>query len=159
MDQSAARVKLSRMALEIAEKLSHSDLPVVLLGVAPGGSILARQFLPLLQSHLPQVLDIVEVGLNKSLPEAVNISTNLSLTQKHVVLIDDVANSGKTLLYALKPVLAFQPASITTLVLVERMHRTFPVKPDVVGMSVSTTPQQHIEVETNGQEVLGVSVQ
>ncbi len=64
-------------------------------------------------------------------------------------------NSGKTLLYALKPFLFFQVKKIQTLVLVERTHKAFPVTSDYVGLSVATTVQEHIVVETEGSEILG----
>jgi pyrimidine operon attenuation protein/uracil phosphoribosyltransferase len=72
-----------------------------------------------------------------------------------VIIIDDVANSGKTLLYAVKPFLEFQPKKIQTLVLVERSHNNFPVRPDYVGLSISTTLQEHIFVEVKDGEVTG----
>jgi pyrimidine operon attenuation protein/uracil phosphoribosyltransferase len=70
-------------------------------------------------------------------------------------LIDDVANSGKTLSFALKPFLEYQPKKIQTLVLVERSHKAFPVQPDYVGLSVATTIQEHIYVEVEGETVMG----
>jgi pyrimidine operon attenuation protein/uracil phosphoribosyltransferase len=66
-----------------------------------------------------------------------------------------VANSGKTLTYALKPFLDFHPKKIETLVLVERSHKTFPVQPDYVGLSVATTIEEHIYVEVEGEEITG----
>jgi pyrimidine operon attenuation protein/uracil phosphoribosyltransferase len=72
-----------------------------------------------------------------------------------VILIDDVSNSGKTLLYAIKPFLNSSPKKIQTLVLVERSHNLFPVKPDYVGLSVATTLQEHIYVEVDKGRVKG----
>jgi pyrimidine operon attenuation protein/uracil phosphoribosyltransferase len=74
---------------------------------------------------------------------------------KVVILVDDVANSGKTLLYALKPFLSFHPRKIQTLVLVERTHKMFPVNSDYVGLSVATTLQENIIVEVSNGEVTG----
>jgi pyrimidine operon attenuation protein/uracil phosphoribosyltransferase len=73
----------------------------------------------------------------------------------NIVLADDVSNSGKTLLYALKPLLQYHPKTIRTLVLVERMHKLFPIKPDHVGLSIATTLQSHIQVEVVDGEVTG----
>jgi pyrimidine operon attenuation protein/uracil phosphoribosyltransferase len=73
--------------------------------------------------------------------------------------VDDVSNSGKTLLYAIKPLLDFYPVSIQTLVLVERMYRLYPVKPDYVGLSISTSLQEHIRVIVEGSEIEGVCVE
>ena len=77
----------------------------------------------------------------------------------NILLIDDVTNSGKTLMYAIKPLLNFYPRRIQTLVLIERMHKLFPIKPDYVGLSVATTMQDHIHVQVNNNEVIGAFVE
>jgi pyrimidine operon attenuation protein/uracil phosphoribosyltransferase len=66
---------------------------------------------------------------------------------KSVLLIDDVANSGSTMLYAMKPLLEFHPSQIETVILVERTHKKFPVAVNYVGLSVATTQQENIIVE------------
>jgi pyrimidine operon attenuation protein/uracil phosphoribosyltransferase len=75
------------------------------------------------------------------------------------IIVDDVVNSGKTLLYSVKPFLEFQPKKIQTLVLVERSHNNFPVQSDYVGLSISTTLQEHIFVEVQGDEITGAYLQ
>ena len=72
-----------------------------------------------------------------------------------IIVVDDVSNTGKTLLYAFKPFLQYQPKKIQTLVLVERSHKLFAVQPDYVGLSVATTLQEHISVETKDDEITG----
>jgi pyrimidine operon attenuation protein/uracil phosphoribosyltransferase len=74
-------------------------------------------------------------------------------------VIDDVSNSGKTVLYAMKPFLAYHPRKIQALVLVERSHNSFPVHPDYSGISIATTLQEHIYVEVEGEKVLGAYLQ
>jgi pyrimidine operon attenuation protein/uracil phosphoribosyltransferase len=71
------------------------------------------------------------------------------------LLVDDVASSGKTMLYALKPFLQFHPKKIETLVLVERTHKQFPVHVDYVGMPVATTLEEHILVEVVDGVIVG----
>jgi len=65
----------------------------------------------------------------------------------HVIVIDDVVNSGKTLMYALLPFLSKGISRIQTLTLVERSYKTYPVHVDYVGVSLATTLQDHIHVE------------
>ena len=96
--------------------------------------------------------------MDKSRPGKVTLSEQLNFDDLHVVIADDVTNSGKALLYALKPLLDFHPKTIQTLVLVERMHKLFPVKPDYVGLSVATTLQDHIQVEVVMEEVMGAYI-
>jgi pyrimidine operon attenuation protein/uracil phosphoribosyltransferase len=69
--------------------------------------------------------------------------------------VDDVSNTGKTLLYALKPFLSAQPKKIQTLVLVERSHKLFSIQPDYVGLSINTTLQEHISVQVSEGEIEG----
>ena len=69
-----------------------------------------------------------------------------------VVLVDDVLNSGKTLVYALAHILKGDPKSVKTVTLVDRRHRKFPIKADYVGMTLSTTIQEHISVRFSGDE-------
>ena len=76
-----------------------------------------------------------------------------------MIVIDDVANSGRTLLYALKPFLDFYPKKIQTLVLVERSYKQFPVSPDYVGMSVSTAANEIIIVETKDGKITGARIE
>ena len=76
-----------------------------------------------------------------------------------IIVIDDVSNSGKTLLYAMKPFIEYNPKKIQILVLVERTHTSFPVRPDYVGLSIATTIQEHIFVEVKGEEVTGAYLQ
>lgn len=62
-------------------------------------------------------------------------------------MVDDVANTGKTMYYALKPVMEFSPRKVQVAVLVDRQHKLFPVSSDFVGLSLNTTMQEHIRVE------------
>ena len=72
-----------------------------------------------------------------------------------MIIVDDVANSGRTMFYALKPFLSQNPAKVQTLVLVERSHKLFPIQTDYVGVSLSTTLQEHISVETDNGQITG----
>jgi pyrimidine operon attenuation protein / uracil phosphoribosyltransferase len=150
--------KLHRMSLEIAENLSGNDAPILLIGVRNSGMVIAEKLGVLLKSYLKNELKIVAVSLDKELPTEVILSEQVTLDGINIVITDDVTNSGRTLLYALKPLLNSYPKSIQTLVLVERMHKLFPVKPDYIGLSVSTTQSQHIQVEVLNGEVMGAYV-
>ena len=79
----------------------------------------------------------------------------MDLNQKVIIIVDDVSNTGKTMMYAFKPLLEIYPRKVQTLVLVERSHKLFPVHSDYTGLSITTTLQEHIAVETNGDEIVG----
>ena len=90
---------------------------------------------------------MIALHLDKHKPAVITLSEEINFDDKNVLLVDDVSNTGKTLMYALKPFMQFHPKSIQTLVLVERMHKQFPIKPDYVGYSIATAPDDYVQVE------------
>jgi pyrimidine operon attenuation protein/uracil phosphoribosyltransferase len=155
LTQIQAEQKLHRMALELAEKLSGNDAPLIIMGIRNNGEVIAAQIAGYLKQYLSNPITQLWVQMDKSHPDTIEISEPLDFSGKHVLLVDDVTNSGRTLVYALKPLMNSYPLSIQTLVLVERMHNQFPVKADYVGLSVATTLQEHIQVEVENGEVIG----
>jgi len=146
--------KLQRLALELIE--NNLDVPeLILVGIEEHGVVLAKNIQQLIQKNSKIATELLTLQLNKKKPEAVTLSREMDFTDKVIVLIDDVTNSGKTLLYALKPFLNAHPARIQTLVLVERTHTLFPITPDYKGISLATTLQDHIYVEVDGDKVTG----
>lgn len=154
LDKAVAARKLKRMAYEILENNTDEDY-IVLAGIRESGSVVARNIQQLLSSISSVKTDLITIALDKHQPKEVTVNKDVDFNGKVIIVIDDVANSGKTLLYALKPFLAYQPKKIQTLVLVERSHKTFPVHPDYVGLSMATTLEEHIYVEVDDKEVLG----
>ncbi|MEN9350093.1 MAG: hypothetical protein RL372_1071 [Bacteroidota bacterium] len=158
LSAEAANQKLSRMALELAENIAPTTNSLILIGIRKNGVVLATKIAALLSNYVSCSISILEASLDKDVPSEITYSAPANFTGAHIVLVDDVSNSGKTLLYAIKPLLDFYPISIQTMVLVERMYRLFPVKPDYVGLSISTSLQDHIQVVVNGTEIEGVFV-
>ena len=154
LTREVASKKLRRMAYEILEN-NAGESGLVLAGIRESGSVIARNMESLLREIGGISTELITLNLDKKLPMEVTMSRTLPLDRKVIIVIDDVANSGKTLLYAMKPFLEFHPKKIQVLVLVERTHKTFPVKPDYVGLSVATTLQEHIFVEVEGDQVTG----
>lgn len=148
LTEADVKRKLQRMAYEIAERnVGKQPGDLILAGIRDNGVVIAAHLKAFLQSIYPGEITVIEIGLDKRHPGAIFLNANLSYTDKDVILIDDVANSGKTMLYALKPFLEDHPRSIQTLALVERTHKMFPIHTDYVGLSLSTTLQEHIIVE------------
>ena len=155
LNEEVAQKKLLRIAYEILEN-NYEETEIVLAGIRESGSVIARniqRILNSIQNHIKT--DLVTITLDKKMPKEVTLSKPLSFDGKTIILIDDVSNTGKTLLYALKPFLAAYPKKIQTLVLVERTHKIFPITPYYVGLSVATTLLEHIYVEADGDQVKG----
>jgi pyrimidine operon attenuation protein / uracil phosphoribosyltransferase len=155
LNREVAANKLKRMAFEILEN-NFEETGFILAGIRESGTVIARNIQVLLKEIAPGIAtELITVSLDKKNPKEVKLSPETDFRNKVVILIDDVSNSGKTLLYSIKPFLDSNPKKIQTLVLVERSYTTFPVKPDYVGLSVATTLQEHIYVEVEGNHVKG----
>jgi pyrimidine operon attenuation protein / uracil phosphoribosyltransferase len=157
LDKATADQKLQRLALEVAEQVSKNE-ELVIIGIKTSGSVIAERMGVLLKEYLPGV-KVIAASLDKRSPKDVTFSEDLDFNGKSILITDDVSNSGKTILYILKPLLNFHPKRIQTLVLVERMHKQFPVKPDYVGSSIATTLQDHIYVEVENGEITGAYIE
>lgn len=146
--------KMQRLALELIENNLDAEA-LILVGIEENGVVLAKNIRERIQKNSKIPIELLTLRLNKKKPNEVKLSAEMDFTGKVIVLIDDVTNSGRTLLYALKPFLNYHPVRIQTLVLVERTHTLFPITPDYKGISLATTLQDHIYVEVNGDKVTG----
>ena len=154
LDQTTASRKLQRMAYEIVEN-NLEETEILLVGIRENGSIIAENIQQLLQQISSIRSELIHLSLDKRVPGDITLSHKMDFNGRVIIIIDDVANSGKTMLYAIKPFLAYHPKKIQTLVMVERTHKAFPVNSDYVGVSVATTLQEHIYVEVDGSSVVG----
>lgn len=149
LDQQRISQKLQRMAYEVWEHNSR-EKSITLVGVQGTGHAVAKQLAQRIEAVSPLKVQVIALRINKKQPLSKAVVLEESCESASVILVDDVANSGKTLLYALKPLLEVKLDKIMIAVLVDRRHKSFPITPDIVGHSVSTTLQEHIEVETDG---------
>ena len=154
LSKEVAAKKLRRLALEVVEN-NYNEPELILIGIRDNGIVLANEISGYLKEIFTGEISVIELSLDKKRPSEITLSRSVDFNGKSILLIDDVANSGRTLLYALKPFLDYLPKKIQSMVLVERSHNTFPVHPDYVGLSISTTMQEHIYVEVDGDIVTG----
>ncbi len=150
--------KMQRMALEIVER-NAGEKQLILAGIKDNGLIIAKIIKAFLQDVFKGEIIITEISIDKKDPKKISVNNEINLDDKIIIVTDDVANTGKTLLYALKPFLNFYPKKIQTLVLVERSHKIFPVSPDYVGLSISTGFDEKIIVETKDGEIMGARLE
>jgi len=141
--------KIQRIAHQILEK-NYDEKEIVLIGIANRGYLLAKKINATLQNitKIKVTLHKLKLHKDKPLDNDVDFSTDLDyLNNKSIILIDDVLNSGRTLIYATRYILESDIKYLTTVVLVDRKHRKFPIKANFVGLTLSTTLQEHISVD------------
>lgn len=139
--------KIKRIAYQIYETFVDED-EIVIAGIAANGYIFAQKIADALQKISTIKVLLCEVHLNKQQPNA-PITTTLSqhdYSNKGLVLVDDVLNSGTTLVYGVKHFLDVPLKKFKTAVLVDRNHKQFPVKADFKGISLSTSLFEHVQV-------------
>jgi len=141
--------KINRLAHQLLENC-FEEKEIFIGGIHGNGYVLAERLSKIVQSNSDITIHLFEINMNKHEPWSNDI--NLSLDREkmkngYVVLVDDVLNSGKTMQFALVELLQFPTKAIKTLTLVDRKHRRFPIKANFVGLSLSTTLKEHVEVD------------
>jgi pyrimidine operon attenuation protein/uracil phosphoribosyltransferase len=154
LDAQTIDRKLRRMAYQIYER-NLGERSLILAGIYDRGHVVARRLAGLLEEIADFELRIIHLTLDRKTPREVIVSEPVDFDNQVVILVDDVANSGKTMLYAMKPLLNYLPRRIQTAVLVDRMHKAFPVVINYVGHSLSTTLQENITVAIAEGEIRG----
>jgi pyrimidine operon attenuation protein/uracil phosphoribosyltransferase len=150
--------KIDRMAWEIYEN-NAAETGLVLVGIKSSGYILATRIAKALGKISPLKTELFEISINKPNPLEKEGEFRIpleALKEKVIVVIDDVLNSGKTLLYGVRPFLAIPVKRLQTAVLVDRNHNRYPIKSDYTGLSLATTLLERVSVELDvpGQEAV-----
>lgn len=147
--------KIRRIAYQIYESNSN-EKELIIAGIKGNGFILANKIVAVLEKISTLKVTICEVNINKKKPLE-KISTSLTkeaYKNKSLVLVDDVLNSGTTLIYGVKHFLEVPLKRFKTAVLVNRNHKKYPVKADFKGVSLSTSIKEHIVVDFDATKTM-----
>ncbi|WP_397362332.1 phosphoribosyltransferase family protein [Olleya sp. R77988] len=153
LDTDAINNKLRRIAFQIYEA-NTNESEVILAGIDVNGYILAKKLKTILSKISPITPTLCKITIDKNNPR-LPLKTSLKIEDyknKSVVLIDDVLNSGTTLIYSVKHFLDVPLKQFKTAVLVNRNHKKFPVKADYKGISLSTSLNEHVQVDLEGKD-------
>jgi len=147
LTQQEIEHKIKRISYQIYETFVDEDI-VVIAGIVTNGYTLAEKIAATLENISDLKVLLCEVHVDKQNP-ASTVTTSLTAAQyenKALVLVDDVLNSGTTLVYGVKHFLEVPLKKFKTAVLVDRNHKKYPVKADFKGISLSTSSQEHVQV-------------
>ncbi|GAB4380404.1 MAG: phosphoribosyltransferase domain-containing protein [Salibacteraceae bacterium] len=148
---NSARIEkiLRRIALQVVEEC-HDEPEVVIIGIEPRGSWVSERIAKILETenlnfstHSIKVSDESGIALLKD-----------TITGKPVILVDDILNSGYTMMKALSMIMTHNPKRILTACLVDRLHRKYPVQCDLTGLSLATTLQEHLKLDVMVPEIV-----
>lgn len=139
--------KIKRIAYQIYETFVDEE-EIVIAGIASNGYAFAEKIAETLQAITPLKVVLCEVYIDKQDPKQ-PITTSITpekYTNKGLILVDDVLNSGTTLIYGVRHFLEVPLKKFKTAVLVDRNHKKYPVKADFKGISLSTSLFEHVNV-------------
>lgn len=141
--------KIERLAIEILER-NTEESELVIIGINNRGMRLAQLLHTRIANRASAPLFLHNCRLNPADPLASEIVLDTPVTEladRPILIVDDVANTGRTLHYATKPLLTILPKKIEIAVMVDRKHKSFPIRPDYVGMELTTTLMENIDVQ------------
>ena len=147
LNQNKINKIVRRLAYQILES-NISSSEIILIGIYENGYNLSKIIFEELKAITEIKTELFFVKINKKSPlkNIVFECEKEYLKNKSIVLIDDVLNTGKTLIYCTKSLLDVELNSFKTVVLIDRNHKKFPIKVDYKGISVSTSIADHIEL-------------
>ena len=154
LDYQLIKKKIVRISLQIIEANSTDD-EIIIAGIENNGFIIAQKICDELKKISEKKIHLCSIKIDKKNPRK-EITVSLvdeEYKNKSVIIVDDVLNSGATLMYAAKYFLDTKLKKLKTAVLVDRNHKKYPIKADYKGLSLSTSIQNHVEVSINDNEI------
>ena len=156
LDQDQILRICNRFAFQILENSIHSDV-IHIIGIKEKGFDIAKIVERELKSITKKNISLSSIKIDKKNPkDSVLSDSNLNKNIDTIFLIDDVLNTGKTLIYSLSFLLKFNFKSIKTLVLIDRNHKQFPIKVDYKGISLSTNINDNIKLMNDNKKLKAI---
>lgn len=148
LDRSQINQKIERIAFEIMEN-TFENPQIFIGGISGNGFLFAERLVSKLQEISTQQIMLFEISVNKDKPleDTIRLSVDeTNLSKATVILVDDVINSGRTMIHAVRRLLQSQLDVLKVATMVNRTHRRYPVHADFVGLNIATTLKDNITV-------------
>ena len=142
IQQKIDRISYQRLEDNLGEK------ELIIAGIFEKGYALAKRLQKKLKNISTLQITLMKVAIDK---ESSHLKANTDMplsetTNKVIILVDDVLNTGRTMAYGLGLFLNIPLKKLRTIVLIDRNHRIFPISPNFTGLELATVLQEHIEV-------------
>ena len=138
-----------RIAYQIYES-NVDEEEIIVAGITGGGESFAKKIVAVLKKITDAHIVMCKMDMDKKNPLTSGVATSLgeeAYKNKSIVLVDDVLNSGTTLIYGTHHFLKTPIKRLKTAVLVNRNHKKYPIKADFKGISLSTSLNEHIRLD------------
>jgi pyrimidine operon attenuation protein/uracil phosphoribosyltransferase len=155
LNQQQIQQKIDRIAYQILED-NFDEEEILIAGILPRGDKIAKRLKDILDGIAPFKSKLLKIELEKestSLKAKIDFNVK-DCSNKVVILVDDVMNSGKSLAYGFGVFLDVPLKKLRTVVLVDRNHKSFPMTTDYAGIALSTVLKEHVDVvlDEEGEE-------
>ena len=148
--------KILRISFQIIEN-NLNEKEMFLVGLEKNGFIIAKKIEKHIVNKSKIKVKTIKMSLNKEKYMKSTFSEKISSNNKTIILIDDVLKSGETIIYAIKELLDYKIKKLKTAILINRNHNIFPVGVNYVGLELSTTLEEHIEVIFDEKKIRCIS--
>lgn len=155
LNQTQINQKMERIAFQIYEN-TFEEHSIFVGGISGNGFLLAERIVAKLSGISDQNIRLFEVTVNKENPLDNEIALSIDdsdLSQSTVIIFDDVINSGRTMMYAVRRILNNNLKVLKVATLLNRTHRRYPVQAEFVGLNIATTLRDRIVVELGANEI------
>ena len=147
-----------RLAYQILENNINED-EILLVGIKEKGYEIAKIIEQKLKDINSSKVHLKSITIDKKNPNQISeFDINFNQMPKSVYLVDDVLNTGKTLMFAVNSLLKYDFDLIKTLVLIDRNHKKYPIKVDFKGVSLSTNLDDTVKLISENKNLEAVLV-
>ena len=148
LDYQDVENKIKRISLQILEdNIDQKEL--IFFGVSKNGKIIVKKIINLISEHSEIDIEMVGVEIDLNSKNILKFEKDFKLDSKSVIIVSDVSQSAKTLQIIISNLMSLNPVKIKTAVMVNRDHSLFPVKIDFSGLNLSTSVNEHVDVQVN----------
>ena len=160
LDKVQIQQKIKRLAYEILES-NYTENEIILAGINNNGLGFAKMLKRQIEKLSDVSVQLKQIKLNPAAPVSSEVTINIDaadMKNKVIIVIDDVANTGRTMFYAMEVFMGIIPKKIETAVLIDRKHKLFPIEINFFGLSLATTMKEDIQVSLQKVSEMAVHI-
>ena len=151
LDYQDVENKIKRISLEILEdNIDQKNL--ILIGVSKNGKIIAKKIIALIKKYSKIDLELIGVEIVLNSKNVLKFDKDFKVNNRSVIIVSDVSQSAKTLQLIISSLMSQDPFKIKTAVMVNRDHSLYPVKINFSGLNLSTSVNEHVDVNVNSDD-------
>ena len=151
LDYQDVENKIKRISLEILED-NIDQKKLILFGVSKNGKIIAKKIIASIKKHSDIDLELIGVEIDINSNNVLKFDKIFKVNNRSLIIVSDVSQSAKTLQLIISSLMSHDAFKIKTAVMVNRDHSLYPVKINFSGLNLSTSVNEHVDVNVNSDD-------